>query len=171
MVKPEDAIQIIHLLESNDIPVWLVGGWGIDSMLGRQTREHKDLDILLQRDDLQKAKHLLENVGYSLKEIWSENNPVFDFHGNQIDTAFVLQDASSREIDLHAFHLEGGQVIPDWEDSEGHQITKAQLDHQGMINGISVRCISQQLQFLFHAGYDLPDYQIQDIRLLNEKYP
>ncbi|WP_369334184.1 nucleotidyltransferase domain-containing protein [Amycolatopsis camponoti] len=25
--------------------VWLAGGWGIDALLGRRTREHRDLDL------------------------------------------------------------------------------------------------------------------------------
>lgn len=170
MVTTEDIIQIVGFLQNNDIPIWLVGGWGIDALLGRQTRDHKDLDILLQRDDLQKAKHVLENVGYSLKEIWSENCVILDLQGNQIDTAFVLRDTTGREIDLHAFHFVGELVVPDWEDSEGFQISRAGLEHTGSIDGVQVRCISPQLQFLFHTGYTLPDYQVQDLKFLREKY-
>ncbi len=169
MITQEDAIQILQLLESNDIPVWLVGGWGIDALLGRQTREHKDLDILLLRDDVVRVNEVLIKTGYHLKELWSENRQVIDNHGNKIDMAFVLHNAEGFEIDAHAFHFEGDQVIPDWEDSEGFHITRAGLDHTGFIAGVKVRCISAQLQLLFHTGYTPPDYQVQDIRLLREK--
>ena len=171
MLKPQDAIQIIRFLESKDIPVWLVGGWGIDALLGRQTREHKDLDILLLRDDVVRVNELLKKTGYHLKELWSENRQVIDIVGNLIDTAYVLHNAEGFEIDVHAFHFEGDQVIQDWQDSEGFQITRAGLDHKGSIAGVQVHCISAQLQFLFHKGYAMPDYQVEDMRLLNEKYP
>ena len=171
MITKEDVIQIVDFLKTNGIHIWLTGGWGIDTLLGQQTRDHKDLDILVQRDDLQKTTHLFNTNGYSLKEIWSENRPVIDRYGNQIDTAFVLNDESGREIDLHTFHFEGDQVIPDWEDSEGFHITRSGLDHTGSIAGVQVRCISAQSQFLLHTGYSLPDYQVQDMQLLKEKYP
>ena len=170
MIKPEDAIQIIRLLESKDIPVWLVGGWGIDALLGRQTREHKDLDILLLRDDVVRANEMLEKNGYHLKELWSENLQVIDMAGNMIDSAYVLHNTEGFEIDVHTFHFEGVHIIPDWEDSEGFQITRAELDHNGTIAGVQVRCISAQLQFLFHSGYPIPDYQVQDLRFLREKF-
>ncbi len=32
-------------------PWWIAGGWAIDLHAGRQTREHRDVDILLLRDD------------------------------------------------------------------------------------------------------------------------
>jgi len=171
MITTQDIIWIIELLHKNGILIWLTGGWGIDALLGYQNRDHKDLDILLQRDDLQKANCLFINNGYFIKEIWSENHPIIDQFGNQIDTAFVLHDSSGREIDIHAFHYEGEQVIPDWDDTEGIQITKAGLEHTGSIAGVQVCCVSPQLQFLFHTGYTLPDYQVQDLQLLKEKYP
>jgi lincosamide nucleotidyltransferase A/C/D/E len=149
----------------------LVGGWGIDALLGRQTREHKDLDILLLRDDIVRGNELLEKAGYQLKELWSENCQVIDKQGITIDTAYVLHNAEGFEIDVHAFHFIEDQVIPDWDDTEGFQITKASLDYNGSIADVQVRCISAQLQFLFQTGYAMLDYQVQDMRMVNEKYP
>jgi len=170
MITTQDIIWIIELLHKNGIFIWLTGGWGIDALLGYQTRDHKDLDILLLREDIVGVNEILKKAGYHLKELWSENRKVIDKQGNQIDTAFVLHDSSGREIDIHAFHYEGEQVIPDWDDTEGIQITKAGLEHTGSIAGVKVCCVSPQLQFLFHTGYTLPDYQVQDMRLLKEKY-
>jgi hypothetical protein len=45
MVRAEDVIRIHQSLSVNGIQVWLTGGWGIDALLGEQTRQHKDLDI------------------------------------------------------------------------------------------------------------------------------
>jgi Aminoglycoside-2''-adenylyltransferase len=33
------------------VPWWIAGGWAIDLFLGRQTREHEDLDVLILRRD------------------------------------------------------------------------------------------------------------------------
>lgn len=32
-------------------PWWVAGGWAIDLFVGRQTRQHADVDILIRRDD------------------------------------------------------------------------------------------------------------------------
>lgn len=32
-------------------PWWIAGGWAIDLFVGRQTREHADIDVLIRRDD------------------------------------------------------------------------------------------------------------------------
>lgn len=34
-------VEILRLLEAAGIAVWLDGGWGVDALLGRQTRSHK----------------------------------------------------------------------------------------------------------------------------------
>ena len=33
-------------------PWWLAGGWAVDAHLGKQTREHSDVDVLILRRDL-----------------------------------------------------------------------------------------------------------------------
>ena len=38
--------ELLQLLESNSIPVWLDGGWGIDALIQTQTRTHQDVDII-----------------------------------------------------------------------------------------------------------------------------
>ncbi len=52
MVRVEDVISISQLLEADGIQVWLTGGWGIDALLGEQTRPHKDLDVIMLVDDV-----------------------------------------------------------------------------------------------------------------------
>ena len=36
---------MIDLLNEWQIDYWVEGGWGIDTLLGKQTREHRDIDI------------------------------------------------------------------------------------------------------------------------------
>jgi len=80
MVRPEDAILIYKCLSTNSIQVWLLGGWGIDALLGQQTRPHKDIDLILLMDDVVRMCELLGCDGYSLKELWSENLWAMDEH-------------------------------------------------------------------------------------------
>ena len=37
----------LDLFDELDIKVWIDGGWGVDALLGECTREHQDLDIIV----------------------------------------------------------------------------------------------------------------------------
>jgi hypothetical protein len=62
-----DVIEIVRLLDQNRIDVWIDGGWGVDALLGEQTRSHRDLDIAVQHGDVPRLRALLEARGASLK--------------------------------------------------------------------------------------------------------
>ena len=93
MVTAEDVVSIYRRLLDNGIQVWLTGGWGIDALLGEQTRPHKDLDVIVLLDDVARLVEVLGQDGYDLKELWSENLWVVDGEGVETATAFVLQDS------------------------------------------------------------------------------
>jgi hypothetical protein len=51
-MTPEALVDLLQLFESSGIEVWLDRGWGVDALLGTQTRPHKDVDIILRIADL-----------------------------------------------------------------------------------------------------------------------
>ncbi|RPI82203.1 MAG: hypothetical protein EHM41_18910 [Chloroflexi bacterium] len=170
MVSIEDVIRIYQNLLTNDIQVWLTGGWGIDALLGEQTRPHKDLDLIVQLKDIVRIRELLSHDGYGLKEIWSENRWVLDPNGVETATAIVLQDAEGREVDLHAMTLnDEGQGIPAWY-AEGFIFSRQDLAGRGTIAGIEVHCLTPEMQILTHRGYVLPEEHQRDLELLREKF-
>lgn len=171
MLSPEDALRIYNLLVSHHIQVWIVGGWGIDALLGEQTRPHKDLDILMLLDDVLHMRELLSCKGFSLKELWSENRQAIDARGNETATAFVLRDPQGREIDAHALVFDAqGCGIPAWNNDEGFIFTAQDLGETGVIAGVRVCCMSAAMQMRCHTGYTLPEYQKRDLALLLEKF-
>jgi lincosamide nucleotidyltransferase A/C/D/E len=40
-IDAADASRIVGQLEAAGLVVWLDGGWGVDALLGRQTRPHR----------------------------------------------------------------------------------------------------------------------------------
>jgi len=171
MVSTEDALNLYRRLSDNGVQVWLSGGWGIDALLGRQTRPHKDLDAILLLDDMIRMKEILCNDGYVLKELWSENRWVVDGQGNRTATAFVLQDGENHEFDVHAISLDDrGNGVPAWEEVAGFIFTQADLAGNGTIAGFHVKCISPEMQVYCHTGYELPEGQLRDLELLHEKF-
>jgi len=170
MVGAEDVIKIYECLLDHGIPVWLTGGWGIDALLGEQTRPHKDLDVIMLLDDVVRMRALLARDGYGLKELWSENSWVVDGQGVETATAFVLQDSEGRELDVHAMRLDDqGNGIPDWE--AGSLILATEdLAGEGVIGGIAVQCLSLEMQVMCHMGYELPEVQLRDLELLHGRF-
>ena len=91
MLSARDAVALCELLEQRSIHYWVVGGWGVDALLGRETRPHKDLDLLLALGDLPRLWRLLGEHGFTQKWLWEENRWV-EIDGDRWPTAFVLAD-------------------------------------------------------------------------------
>jgi lincosamide nucleotidyltransferase A/C/D/E len=50
----------VKLFELDRIDLHIDGGWGVDALLGRQTRTHADLDIAVNRQDVAQIRFLLD---------------------------------------------------------------------------------------------------------------
>ena len=44
-----DVLDFYRTMSEIGVEVWIDGGWGVDALLGEQTRPHKDLDIAIQQ--------------------------------------------------------------------------------------------------------------------------
>lgn len=53
------AARAVHAMREFELPWHLAGGWAIDLHLGRQTREHHDVDIVIDRDDQVELRRFL----------------------------------------------------------------------------------------------------------------
>jgi len=94
-MNSDDVIDLYTTLENLGVEIWIDGGWGVDALLGEQTRPHKDLDIAIQQKDIPKLRHLLQTRQYrdiKLDEARSWN--------------FVLGDENGREVDVHVIVLD-----------------------------------------------------------------
>ena len=57
-----DVIEIYTELERRGVRIWIDGGWGVDALLGRQTRPHADLDIAVEENSVQALRTLLKRL-------------------------------------------------------------------------------------------------------------
>jgi lincosamide nucleotidyltransferase A/C/D/E len=178
-VKAEDVLELYASLLENGVQIWILGGWGVDALLERQTRPHKDLDVIVAFDDLPALTAILSERGFVLKEIWGENHwvrhdrPVSligtDELGAEVATAFVLNDSLEREIDVHVMHFdEHGSPTPAWNSTMS--FPPDAFDGHGLIANCPVRCLSAAMQMRTHSGYTLQDKDIQELRLLHERF-
>jgi lincosamide nucleotidyltransferase A/C/D/E len=160
--KMMTSIEVINFcIELNNlgIEIWIDGGWGIDALLGKQTRPHSDLDIFIQEKDVSQLRGLLESKGY--KEIKLE---IARPHN------FVLGDDTGREIDVHVivFDNEGNFSYGTGENREIYPV--ATLGGTGVLNGRTVKCISPEWMVKFHTGYKLRESDFNDVLALCKKF-
>ena len=64
MVTYFDACEILEMLSEASVKVFLDGGWGIDALIGRETRIHNDIDLFVEKKDYGKAISVITWKGY-----------------------------------------------------------------------------------------------------------
>lgn len=175
----EDVVDLYSSLLARGVRLWVDGGWGIDALLGRQTRPHKDFDAMVTFEDLPALTRFLGGRGFSLKLIWEENRwtpcpepPALVGRERPVAeaaTAFVLEDGSGREIDFHVVRFdEQGHGTPAW-DSDLVFPPEA-FAGVGIVGGTRVRCLSAETHMRTHTGYALQESDLHDLRLLHDRF-
>lgn len=90
------TVKEVNLLFQSMSIVWgIAGGWALDLHIGRQTREHKDIDVIVFRQDQQKVYSYLSQEWILYKaykgtlEIW-KGEPL-----EQVNDIWVKKDEQS----------------------------------------------------------------------------
>lgn len=146
-------------LARENIDIWLDGGWGVDALLQKQTRDHQDLDIVVQKKDLSKLKSLLLKKGYVNCE-----------RDDTRSCNFVLVDQRKNHIDVHVVELDkrGNGIYGPSE--EGVFYPADSLTGTGYIGGVEVRCLTAEYQVKSHTGYVLKNKDYHDVLSLCKKF-
>lgn len=155
-ISAEDVIHLYEEFEGAGAPFWLDGGWGVDALLGHQSREHSDLDIVIEERHLKAALIFLSNAGFV-------DAPSVD----RRDWNFVMAHEDGRIIDFHVIVLDaaGNGIYGPAENGEAYPAKS--LKAMGEISGQPVRCLSADYQLLSHnSGYELADKDFADMRAL-----
>ena len=151
--------EVVQLLEAARVEVVLDGGWGVDALLGRQTREHKDLDVIVPVTDVARLRESLAAKGFAPKPGGSATN-------------FVLVDPLGREVDVHAIAFDargtGWFQLPD---GRRWPFPPSAFQGQGQVAGRRVRCLSAEAQVQCHGqGYAPTEKDLRDMEQLQEKF-
>jgi len=159
MMDAGDACAALDALEGAGIRVVVNGGWGVDALLGEQTREHDDLDVHVSIDDLEGVCNALAELGYNeclVRDGRFEN--------------FVLRAAGDRRVDLHAVRFDGSGGVYRMPEGTDWIWPAGSFSGSGSIGGRTVECLTFQGQLLEHTGYDLDDTDRQDVERLRERF-
>jgi lincosamide nucleotidyltransferase A/C/D/E len=148
------VVQLLQLFDQYGIEVVVDGGWGVDTLLGAQTRLHGDLDIAVEHKDVPRLRALLETYGY--RDVLSDDTR---------DCNFVMGDEQGHKVDFHSytFDTHGKQVF-------GVEYPLESLTGTGSIQGYPVKCISAEWMVKFHSGYELDENDYLDVSALCERF-
>jgi lincosamide nucleotidyltransferase A/C/D/E len=159
MMGAQDVLEVVDRLDQAGVPCWLDGGWGIDALLGEQTRQHDDLDLIVALDDLDTVTAVLASLGFATR-----------LPGGR-PSNFVLRAPDDRRVDIHAMTFDdvGGAVYV-LEDGSDWIYPPGSFDGTGLVAGRAVACASVAGQILGHIGYEPDDQDRHDMRLLRERF-
>jgi lincosamide nucleotidyltransferase A/C/D/E len=157
-----DVLYVLDLLDRADVPCWLVGGWGVDALVGRQTRRHTDVDVALDRRFLQRALNSLNRAGYHVLE--QKVLPVW------MPAMLILRDASRRRIELMPVDIPEPPPGEDGRPEEMRFRYTADSITTGTVNGCTVPCLAAPVQLMFHTNYPPRDSDRHDVRVLVERF-
>lgn len=161
-----EALEIYELLDSDGVRCWVMGGWGVDALVGFNTRSHKDLDLLVHRADLPRYREITTRAGFRRKLEWEESRAVV-VDGIVYDSAFVDAHADGREVDVHLVDIDdAGEVVQFHE--RPWPLPADALSETGTLAGRQIRCVSRSAQLAMHSSYELPDKHRDDLQLLQD---
>jgi len=156
--KPEmtatAVLELVRLFDENQIEVIIDGGWGVDALLGEQTRPHTDLDIAVPHKYVPQIKAILEARGYM-------DVPRPDTR----DCNFVIGDDRGHDVDIHTYSYdEQGNLV------FGLPYPLDSLNGIGLITNYPVRCITPDWLVKFHTGYQKDENDFRDVKALCQRF-
>lgn len=158
-MEARDVIDVVLLFEQAGIDIWVEGGWGIDALLGSQTRDHGDLDLIVDAPRASDARALFINGGY---EIIFEDLPGHvsfeDPTGRAVDLSFAVAD---RYGDRWNINRTVGNGDPDY---------PFDCFTYGWIGGHKVGCLGPDAQLAHHLGYEIEAVDKWDAALLRDHF-
>ena len=160
VMSAAEAAELLGALGAGGVEVCVGGGWGVDALLGAQTREHSDLDLWLAAPSIEGLFRVLVEHGVDRIHPWPGDRP----------WNFVLHDGRTRRVDLHLYEVIGDGSIQYGSVLDPFLLPAEALSHQGTIDGMRVRCEQPSWAVSFHTGYPLRPSDRHDVAHLCERF-
>jgi len=163
--RGSNVLEILDTLESSHISYLVAGGWGVDALLGHQTRKHRDLDVVLPgfEVDEPKARQALSALGFTRRS----QRPA----GIWMPIQSLLVNRAGHQIELLSIDLDRiGASLGQTQQPEAGAVDTQDLPiaASGAIEGRRVPCLSIEVQLLAHSGYEARPSDQRDVHELEE---
>jgi len=159
-MSEDDAVALLRRLGEHRVDACVGGGWGVDALLGRQTREHSDLDLWLPAAHLEHLFVAFAAVGLDRIFPWPGDRP----------WNFVLHDGADLRVDLHLYEACPDGSVYYGSALDGEVFPAEALDGAGTIAGVPVRCEAAEWSLRWHTGYQARDVDHHDVPLLCRRF-
>lgn len=151
IVTQDDLFKVLDLMDKTGIRYWLDGGWGVDVLVGKQTRMHRDVDINFDSQHTEELLLVLERNGYEIITDWS---PV----------RIELYHPKLSYIDIHPFVISDDGRVKQADLEGGWYEFEADYFGDAIYQERRISCISAKGQKVFHTGYELREVDKHDIK-------
>lgn len=158
ITSKESLFLILDLLEELNICYWVEGGWGIDVLIGNQTRQHRDVDIDFDATREEVLLSKLQELGYEITTDWRPSR-------------VELYHPAHGYIDLHPLIINGAGDARQANPEGGWYDFKSEWFTQSFFEGRTIPCLSLEAQRLFHSGYELREVDKLDLKILEDAFP
>jgi lincosamide nucleotidyltransferase A/C/D/E len=149
-----DVLAVARAIASVTGHWWVAGGWGVDALVGLQTRRHRDLDIVVDETQLN-----LDRLIAALAELGLDRLAERRTEGSIAPRRVWLADRAGHSVDLLPVDLDRSPFRATG-DAPAAFTT-------GVIAGEAVPCLSAALQFEHHRNHRHRSTDRHDLRLLD----
>jgi hypothetical protein len=156
-----DVLEVLDILDADEVTSWLDGGWGVDALLGVQTRPHADLDLAVPREHVAQVVAGLRGQGFLIDETAVPGLPA----------RVVLRAADGRQVDVHPLVMD--ERGDGWQELGGGSwaaYPAEGLRGRGSIADRAVACTTPQLQLDHHRGYEWDEADRCDMERLAHRF-
>jgi lincosamide nucleotidyltransferase A/C/D/E len=153
-MQAEHVAELYRALDQIGVTIWIDGGWAVDAVLGRQTRSHDDLDLVIEAKSLLELRQFLAQRSYC--EVPYEGATAWNF---------VVADKSGRKVDVHVVVLDEHEGV--WGNPlDGIAYPAGSLTGEGVIAGARVRCVRAEVLLQFKTSYPPREIDRKDVAAL-----
>ena len=150
----EELLAVLAAVRAAGCRYWLEGGWGVDALVGRQTRLHRDVDIDIDGDFEDEVLTALLDLGYTIESDWRPNR-------------VELAGADRGWVDVHPLEIdESGDARQAALGGGWHEFPRSFFTI-GRLGDVAIPCFTVEAQRLFHTGYELRDVDRHDLAELD----
>ncbi len=169
-MSAEYVVDVIQCLSNAGVQVWLDGGWGVDALVGKQSREHDDLDIVIGWEHIETARVALATLGYRTVEDLLPCSLVLGAFESEVAPGRESEAWNAmKRVDIHpvTWDAKGGglQAQPK---GEPWRYPPEGFSGGGLVEGRPVHCLSAEVQVRCHDGYELDETDLADMHLLRD---
>ena len=157
MDQEASTASVVEFLDAcRSFEIWIDGGWGVDALLGVQSRVHSDLDIIINGSEFEAFTVFMRSNGYSREH----------------SDATVFVSPAGLAVDVHCVRFDArGYGIFDLPDGREWPFPPSAFQGNGIIGDAPVRCLSPEAQVQCHAqGYEPTSKDLSDMQALQERF-